>query len=262
MARELWLSTIASAASGSTDEMLIPSNGAVLTIADMTSGNVNVQSYATGSWVTVETYTADTVINVGVAPGTLTRITWDTVVGTPTISLMYASDNGFAEAAGDIVAIEADIVAIEASLLTKAYAVAKTGVSASSAIGANAVLATISVPSGAMGLNSQLVITCDFTSGGVVGARTITVAINDGSSTNVLVTTMSATTSRGQFRIAQRGVADSQRNTIDWVTSLTLAFTSASNTTKTLTGAFTVTITATNPSDTLSLESYLAVIYP
>ena len=255
MARELWLSTIASAASGSTDEMLIPSNGAVLTIADMTSGNVNVQSYATGSWVTVETYTADTVINVGVAPGTLTRITWDTVVGTPTISLMYASDNGFAEAAGDI-------VAIEASLLTKAYAVAKTGVSASSAIGANAVLATISVPSGAMGLNSQLVITCDFTSGGVVGARTITVAINDGSSTNVLVTTMSATTSRGQFRIAQRGVADSQRNTIDWVTSLTLAFTSASNTTKTLTGAFTVTITATNPSDTLSLESYLAVIYP
>jgi len=116
MARELWLSTIASAASGSTDEMLIPSNGAVLTIADMTSGNVNVQSYATGSWVTVETYTADTVINVGVAPGTLTRITWDTVVGTPTISLMYASDNGFAEAAGDIVTIEADVATIETSL--------------------------------------------------------------------------------------------------------------------------------------------------
>lgn len=140
--------------------------------------------------------------------------------------------------------------------------VAKSGVAVTSASGANGVLATISVPAGYMDLDSQLVITCDFASGGAVGTRTITVAINDGSSTNVLVTTMSATASRGQFRIAQRGVADSQRNTIDFVTSLTLASTPASNTTKTLTGAFTVTITATNPSDTLSLESYLAVIYP
>ena len=142
------------------------------------------------------------------------------------------------------------------------FAVAKSGVQATSASGANAVLATISVPANYMDLDSQMVITCDFSSGGAVGTRTITVAINDGSSTNVLVTTMSATTSRCQFRIAQRGVAASQRNTIDWVTSMTLASTPASNTTKTLTGAFTVTITATNPSDTLSLESYLAVIYP
>jgi len=139
--------------------------------------------------------------------------------------------------------------------------VAKSGVAVTSASGANAVLATISVPDGYMDLDSQLVITCDFTSGGAVGTRTITVAINDGSSTNVLVTTMSATTSRGQFRIAQRGVAASQRNTIDWVTSLTLASTPASNTTKTLTGAFTVTITATNPSDSVTLESYYATVY-
>ena len=144
---------------------------------------------------------------------------------------------------------------------TTAYSIAKSGVAVTSASGANGVLATISVPAGYMDLDSQLVITCDFTSGGAVGTRTITVAINDGSSTNVLVTTMSATTSRGQFRIAQRGVAASQRNTIDWVTSLTLAYTPASNTTKTLTGAFTVTITATNPSDSVTLESYYATVY-
>ena len=145
---------------------------------------------------------------------------------------------------------------------TTAYSIAKSGVAVTSASGANGVLATISVPANYMGLDSQLVITCDFTSGGAVGTRTITVAINDGSSTNVLVTTMSATASRGQFRIAQRGVAASQRNTIDWVTSLALASTPASNTTKTLTGAFTVTITATNPSDSVTLESYVAVVYP
>lgn len=146
---------------------------------------------------------------------------------------------------------------------TTPYTISKSGVAVTSASGANAVLATISVPDGYMDLDSQLVITCDFTSGGVVGTRTITVAINDGSSTNVLITTFAATTAaRGQFRIAQRGVAASQRNTIDWVTSLALSSTPASNTTKTLTGAFTVTITATNPSDSVTLESYLAVLHP
>jgi len=137
--------------------------------------------------------------------------------------------------------------------------VSKSAVAVTSASGANAVLATITVPP--LTLINQLVILCDFTSGGAVGTRTITVAINDGSSTNVLVTTMSATAARGQFRIAQRGVDASQRNTIDFVTSLTLASTPASNTTKTMTGGCTVTITATNPSDTLTLESYLAVVY-
>jgi len=137
------------------------------------------------------------------------------------------------------------------------FAVAKSGVQATSASGANAVLATISVPANYMDLDSQMVITCDFSSGGSVGTRTITLAIGG---TTIATHTMSATATRAQYRIAQRGVVDSQRNTMDFVTSMTVAPVTA--TTKTLTAAFDVTITATNPSDTLSLESYLAVIYP
>jgi hypothetical protein len=96
--------------------MLFPVSGGILTIEGMTSGNVLLESYETGSWETIATYTADQSIQPTVAPGTLVRISWDTVVGTPSISLLPASDNGFATAAADIVNIEADIVAIESDI--------------------------------------------------------------------------------------------------------------------------------------------------
>jgi hypothetical protein len=114
--REQYIIVGASSTDSSSPEMLFPVSGGILTIEGMTSGNVLLESYETGSWVTLFTYTADQSVQPNVAPGTLVRISWDTVVGTPSISLLPASDNGFATAAADIVNIEADIASIEDSI--------------------------------------------------------------------------------------------------------------------------------------------------
>jgi len=265
MARELWLSTIASAASGSTDEMLIPSNGAVLTIADMTSGNVNVQSYATGSWVTVETYTADTVINVGVSPGTLTRITWDTVVGTPTISLMYASDNGFAEAAGDIVTIEADIASINAILAATPRIVSQgTGLKTVSGTGAAIDMAPglITIPGGLMSATGSVRITATWKFTGATAARTAiikfggTTYYSQAYASNILSAT-SLVTVHNKTTATQVGIGAGSASGLGGTTSTTV--------TSTVDTASAVAIQMTftgNAADTASLEHWIVEYLP
>jgi len=108
--REQYIIVGATSTNASSPEMLVPVSGAVLTIEGMTSGNVLLQQNLSAGWTTIATYTADTVVKVSIAPGNLIRISWNTVVGTPTITVLPASDNGFAEAATDIAAIEDDIV--------------------------------------------------------------------------------------------------------------------------------------------------------
>jgi len=111
--REQYIITGATSVDSSSPEMLVPVSGAVLTIEGMTSGNVLLEQYLSAGWTTIATYTADTVVKVGIAPGNLIRISWNTVVGTPSISVLPASDNGFAEVATDISVIEADITEIQ-----------------------------------------------------------------------------------------------------------------------------------------------------
>jgi len=111
--RESSILLTANAASGTSPEMLFPTSGAVLSITGLTSGNILLQSYETGTWTTLFTYTSNTSVQPNVSPGILVRISWNTVVGTPSISMTPASDNGFAEAAADIVTIEGDVASVE-----------------------------------------------------------------------------------------------------------------------------------------------------
>jgi len=107
--REQYIIVGATSTNASSPEMLVPVSGAVLTIEGMTSGNVLLEQYLSAGWTTIATYTADTVVKVGIAPGNLIRVSWDTVVGTPSISVLPASDNGFAEVATDIEVLQEEI---------------------------------------------------------------------------------------------------------------------------------------------------------
>ena len=107
--REQYIIVGASSTDSASPEMLFPASGGILTIEGMTSGNVLLQSYETGSWATLFTYTSDQSVKPSIAPGTLVRVSWNTVVGTPAITLLPASDNGFAEAAADIIVLEEDV---------------------------------------------------------------------------------------------------------------------------------------------------------
>jgi len=118
--REQYIIIGATSVDSSSPEMLVPVSGAILTIEGMTSGNVLLEQYLSAGWTTIATYTADTVVKVGIAPGNLIRISWDTVVGTPSISVLPTSDNGFAEVATDISVIEADIDALTVVTYTAA----------------------------------------------------------------------------------------------------------------------------------------------
>ena len=147
---------------------------------------------------------------------------------------------------------------------TSARALYSTGVAVTSGVGANATLATVTIPAGMLRTSSQLLIYGDFTSGGSVGTRTVTYTFTDGlTPTNVIVGNLnSAAGTRNMIRMVNRNSLSSQRWTLENTLNFSVATTVTSTTTLNTGAATTLTLTATNASDTLTMESLLVVVCP
>ena len=111
------LSVSVGSASGSSNSLIAPDSGVIVAISGLTSGNIYLEDYSTGSWVSYPetTFTADTLQYVYVVPGAPIRFSWDTVVGTPELKCYKAGNDGFASAAFDIDVLQTEVDNIQSS---------------------------------------------------------------------------------------------------------------------------------------------------
>ena len=133
-----------------------------------------------------------------------------------------------------------------------------------SSTGANATLASFSIPAGTMQANSQIVMYLDLTATVSGAGQQVNITITDGSSTTTLLNGLvnSTTTCRAMIRIANRNSTSAQYCAIENVINFTVAGTPQNTTAKALAGAFTLNVTATNSAGDITLQSILVEIIP
>lgn len=128
--------------------------------------------------------------------------------------------------------------------------------------GSSAVLFSATIPANALGENGRIEVKADVSSSGTVGARVLTLTLDDGGgATTIGAGTMSAVGTRLEASITNRNARNSQRGSINNVVNMSIT-TGTSTASEDMSLDCTLRLLITNPSDNVTIESYSVEVWP